>query len=321
MFLVIVRVMYPMSEFLAFISTASYITVPILLAALGGMICERSGVVNIALEGIMGIGGFAAGTLQYLLLTAKVPLPFLGEQAGSWVFISVVAIVAGTLFSLLLAVICVSFNGNQTVVGIGMNFLALGLTIYLSHIIFQSDRTPTFPLGMVHWGEFYPSTYVGLVAVLLFWFLFRFTRLGLRISSCGENPKAAATAGLNVRQLRYFAVLCSGGMASLGGAYLILTTTTQYASTSINGQGFIALATVAFGKWQPFGILAAAFVFGAATTLSVYGSNISWQWLSRLPSEVFNLLPYGITLLSILLFSRRNRAPRALGKSFDIGDR
>ncbi|WGK68084.1 ABC transporter permease [Candidatus Haliotispira prima] len=310
-----------MAELAAFLSTASYITVPILLAALGGMICERSGVVNIALEGIMGIGAFVAGTLQFLLLTSDTPLPFFGQQSGSWVLISLAAILAGMLFSGLLAIISVSFNGNQTVVGIGMNFLALGLSIYLSRIIFQSDRTPTFPLGMVYWGKLYPSTYIGLTAVLAFWFLFRFTRLGMRISSCGENPGAAATAGLNVRRLRYTAVLTSGAMAGLGGAYLILTTTTQYASTSINGQGFIALATVAFGKWQPFGILTAAFVFGSATTLSIYSSNLSWNFLRLLPSEIFNLLPYLITLLSILLFSRKNRAPKALGRNFDISTR
>jgi simple sugar transport system permease protein len=140
---------------------------------------------------------------------------------------------------------------------------------------------------------------------------------GLRLRAAGEHPQALASAGVNVIKIRYIAVLISGILAGIAGASIVLTQTTEFAFNTINGKGFIALAAVSFGRWLPLGILGSSFLFGASSALAVYIVNI--EFLKSLPSELFSALPYIITLITLVIFSGKDYAPRAAGQSYDKG--
>lgn len=284
---------------------------PILIASAGGLVSERSGVVNIALEGLMGIGAFAAATVHVLLEPVSVlsiPLAL------------VAAVLAGTLFSLIHAFASVSMRADQVVSGTGINFLASGITVFLSQIIFNNERTKTWMQGMMPGpGGIYPTAYIALGVLVVVWFILYKRPFGLRLRACGEHPAAAAAAGINVVRVRYIAVLSSGALAGLAGACLVLTQTIQYTSTTINGAGFIALAALSFGRWIPRGILGSSLLFGSSVALSIYMVNIPTLRALNLPSELFNIMPYVITLVTLVIFSGKDYAPKAAGQPFDKG--
>lgn len=292
------------------IPTILMLVSPILITATGGMICERSGIVNIALEGLMVFGAFAAATAHFFLE------PVLGPSSV-WVSLSIGAI-AGVLFSLIHAFASVSLNADQTVSGTGINLLANGVTIFLAQIFFKQDRTKQFMLGMMpgQWGV-YPTAYIAFTVVFLSWLLLYRRRFGLRLRACGENPQAAASVGINVLAIRYIAVLLSGLLAGLAGGCLVLTTNTQFNSTTVNGHGFIALAVVSFGRWRPQGIAASSILFGTALAFSIIANDFTA--LKSLPTEFFNIMPYAITLLTLVLFSGKNYAPLSAGKPYEKG--
>ncbi len=282
---------------------------PILITAAGGMICERSGVVNIALEGLLQIGAFAAASTHVIL------------EAGLGSFSPWIALVAGaffgTVFSMIHAYASVSLKADQTISGTGLNLLANGITIFFSQILFQADRTKPYQVGMMPGpGGIYPTFYIAIAVILLTWFMLHKTAFGLRLRACGEHPGAAASVGVNVIGIRYFGVLASGFLAGLAGGCLVLTQTIQYTSTTINGTGFIALAAVSFGRWRPLGISLSSLLFGTAVAFSIYVVNIP-SLKNALPSEFFSLLPYVITLLALVVFSGKNYAPVASGKPYD----
>ena len=283
---------------------------PILITATGGMICERSGVVNIALEGLMVFGAFAAATIHY----------FLEPVFGVWSIW--LALFAGSLFGLIFSYIhafaSVSLNADQTVSGTGINLLANGVTIFLAQILFKQDRTRQFRLGMMPGpGGIYPTAYIALAVILVAWFVLYRRKFGLRLRACGENPQAAASVGIDVLKIRYIAVLTSGFLAGLAGGCLVLTTNTQFNSTTVNGHGFIALAVVSFGRWKPLGITGASLLFGTALAFSIIASD--YTLLRSLPTEVFNIMPYAITLLTLVIFSGKNYAPQESGKPYEKG--
>ena len=284
---------------------------PILIASAGGLVSERSGVVNIALEGLMGIGAFAAATVHVLLepvSALSIPLAL------------VAAVLAGTLFSLIHAFASVSMRADQVVSGTGINFLASGITVFLSQIIFNNERTKTWMQGMMPGpGGIYPTAYIALGVLVVVWFVLYKRPFGLRLRACGEHPAAAAAAGINVVRVRYIAVLSSGALAGLAGACLVLTQTIQYTSTTINGAGFIALAALSFGRWIPRGILGSSLLFGSSVALSIYMVNIPTLRALNLPSELFNIMPYVITLVTLVIFSGKDYAPKAAGQPFDKG--
>jgi simple sugar transport system permease protein len=277
---------------------------PILIAAIGGMICERAGVVNIALEGLMSIGAMAAGTVHVLLETAvgfSIPLALC---AGAFF---------GCLFSLIHAVAAVTLRADQVVSGTGINLLANGITVFFCQLIFQMDRTMNPRMGMVPGpGGIYPTAWLALAVVLASWFILYKRPIGLRLRAAGEHPQALASAGVNVAALRYAAVLVSGALAGLAGACIVLTQDIQFTQSSINGKGFIALAAVSFGRWVPLGVAGASFLFGASSALAVNIVNI--KNLQFIPSEFFSALPYAITLATLILFSGKDRSPRAAGQ-------
>jgi simple sugar transport system permease protein len=282
---------------------------PILISAMGGMICEKAGVVNIALEGLMGIGAFTAATV-HVLIESSTP-------ASVWIAILAGA-VAGLVVSIIHAYASISLNANQVISGTGINLLATGGTTFLAQVIFKMERTQPFKLGMMPGlAGIYPTAWIALAIVLLSWYILYRRPFGLRLRACGEHPQAAASAGIDVRRMRYIAVLASGFLAGVAGSCLVLTQTIQYTVNTINGAGFIALAAVSFGRWLPKGVADASLLFGTAVALAIYMVNI--ESLRFLPSEFFSILPYIITLVTLVLFSGRDYAPRAAGQPYERG--
>jgi simple sugar transport system permease protein len=282
---------------------------PILIAAVGGMICERSGVVNIALEGLMAIGAMTAAVTHVLLETKigfSIPLA-LGFAA-----------LAGCLFSLVHAFAAITLRADQVISGTGINLLANGLTMFVCQLLFRMDRSQNYRMGMKS-GLFgiYPTVWIALAILAASWFMLYKRPWGLRLRAAGEHPQALASAGVNVIRIRYIAVLISGLLAGLAGGCIVLTQDIQYTVSTINGKGFIALAAVSFGRWLPLGILGSSFLFGMSSALAVNIINI--KSLQFLPSEFFNVLPYLITLITLVLFSGKDYAPRASGQPYDKG--
>lgn len=300
---------------------------PIIIAALGGLFSERSGVVNVALEGIMMVGGFAAASVT-VGLEGSLPgyAPWIGMAVGT---------VAGILFSSLHAVASINLKADQVVSGTALNILAGGLTVYLCQIIFRQQRTRAFNTGLskisvpvlqdlpllgdMFFDGSYPTFYVAMALVLVVYVVVYKTSLGLRLRACGEHPQAAASMGIDVYRTRYFGVLASGALAGLAGGVMVLTQDIQYTVTSIHGAGFIALGSLIFGKWSPWGVLGAGLFFGFSQALSFYAKDI--PFLSSMPQEFFYFLPYLLTIVALILFSGRSVGPKAAGEIYDPGKR
>ena len=280
------------------------IVAPILIAAIGGMICERSGVVNIALEGLMSLGAMTAAIIHVILETRtglSIPLALL------------LAAVTGGLFSLIHAFASITLRADQVVSGTGINLLANGLTVFVCQLVFRMDRSMNYRMGMRS-GLFglYPTIWIALVILAVSWFMLYKRPWGLRLRAAGEHPQALASAGVNVIKLRYAAVIISGLLAGLAGGCIVLTQDIQFTVSTINGKGFIALAAVSFGRWLPLGILGSSFLFGVSSSMAVNIVNI--ERLQFLPSEVFSMMPFLITLITLVLFSGKETAPKALGQ-------
>jgi len=294
-----------MDAIFSVIPSVLMITSPVLITAAGGMICERSGILNIALEGLMGMGAFAAAA-SYVLLEQTTDLSVPAALT--------LAALSGLLLSVIHACASISLNADQTVSGTGINILSNGLTMFMTHMLFNSDRTAAFRMGIKALARgVYPTALIAVIVVVLVWFLLYRLPFGLRLRACGENPAAAAAAGVNVVKIRYFAVLASGFLSGLSGGCLVLTETIQFTPMTINGTGYIALAAVSFGRWRPAGITGASLLFGATLAFSVAAQNIDFL-KNSIPSEAFSLSPYLITLLALVAFGGKNHAPRAAGK-------
>lgn len=300
-------------------------TIPLLITALGGLFSERSGVVNIGLEGLMVVGFFIGA-----LVTAKLEV-FIPETAV-W-FGLLAAFIAGALFSLLHAFACINLNANQVISGTAINMIAGALTVYLArnmtgsgniHIIHGMvrrnipilDKIPL--LGKLLFTQTYATTWLVLAILLVSWFVLYKTAFGLRLRACGEHPQAADSAGVNVYRIRYLAVMISGAFAGLGGAIILVTYSGEF-NGSVAGLGFLALAALIFGQWKPLGILGATFFFGFASTIANVSQVI--PTLSRIPGIILKNFPYLVTLIVLVLFSKSSQAPRAVGEPYDKGKR
>lgn len=300
-----------MNTLIGMIPSVLMIVSPILITAVGGMICEKSGVVNIALEGLMGIGACAAASAHVLMEAAGLGMPSI------WLSLAIGALI-GASFSAIHAVAAINLHADQTISGTGINLLADGVTIFAAQILFNADRTREFRMGMQTDAlGIYPTAYIAIIVVLLAWFVLYKLPFGMHLRACGEHPHAADSVGINVKKIRYVAVLTSGLLAGLAGGCIVLTQTIQYTSNTINGRGFIALAAVSFGRWRPIGVTFAAFLFGTAQAFAIIANN--FPALRVLPTEVFNILPYVITLVALVVFSGKNYAPRANGKPYVKG--
>lgn len=309
-----------------FVLSLNYAT-PIIIAALGGLYSERSGVVNIALEGIMTVGAFVAAAF----------VPLFEAQFGAltpWIAI-ILGMFAGGLYSIIHAFVAVDLRGDQIISGTALNMLSLGITIYFTQIIFGQQRTQTFLNGFARTnvpvltdipilGDFfftriYLTFYVAFALVLITWFVLYKTRFGLRLRATGEHPSAVDSVGISVRKMRYTGVIISGLLAGLAGGIMVLSQSTQFTATSIHGVGFIALAALIFGQWKPWGVLGAGFFFGFSQIFSIYSRSI--PVIRDMPAEIFSMLPYVLTVIAMLIFSRRNVGPRAAGEPYDVSKR
>ena len=275
--------------------SAIRLSTPLLLAALGGLYSERSGVINIALEGLMLAGAFTAATMTYYTGS-----PWLGLAA---------AIVAGMLVALIHGVACIRFKADQVVSGTAINILFLGVPALLSGAFFQS--TGATPQLAQHQLMPLAPIVLAFVLVPVTWYVLYRTPFGLRLRAVGENPEAADTAGVDVARVRYAGVLLSGALAAIGGAYLSIGQSSLFARNMSAGRGFIALAALIFGKWRPVQTMLACLLFGFAEALS-----IQMQGVSQIPVQFIQIIPYVLTIVVLAGFIGQSRAPRALGMPY-----
>jgi simple sugar transport system permease protein len=272
---------------------------PILITAIGGAFSEITGVVNIGLEGMMLMGAFSAAIGAYY--TGN---PYIGIIAG---------MVAGGLMAAVHAVLSIKYKGNQTVSGVAINLFASGFTVFMLRVLFnQSGNTPTVPKTPQLFGM---SIIVYIIYILAFIAIFVVykTVLGLRMRAVGEHPLAADTVGISVEKIRYIGVILSGVFAGLGGAYLSIGALAQFTKNMSAGRGFIALAAVVFGKWNPKGILLASLLFGFADGLQ----TLVQQYVKSIPPQFIQMLPYVLTLLALAGVVGKAVAPSASGKPYD----
>lgn len=300
-------------------------TAPMLITALGALYCERSGVINIGLEGFMIVGSFAGALTVSKLQEA-------GVSGALWIGLLVAAI-AGALFSLLHAFASINLNADQTISGTATNMMAGAITVFLARNITGSGNI-RITLGFVRrdipvlsdipvigpllFTKTYATTWVVLAILVFSTFLLYKTRFGLRLRSCGEHPQAAAAAGISVMKMRYIGVMVSGALAALGGAVILVTYSGEF-NGSVAGLGFLALAALIFGQWRPLGILASTLFFGFATTVANVSQII--PQLQSIPQVILKIFPYVVTLIALIIFSKSTQAPKAAGEPFDAGKR
>ena len=279
---------------------------PLTFAAIGGLFCERSGVVNIGLEGMMLAGAFFAA---------------LGaDKFGNWEMGLVCAALAGAAFAAVHAVMAINLRADQVISGFAINFLALGVTGYFFIDLYGNNGTPgNLPripdvnvnfLGSV-FGHLNLMIWVSFVLLILAHVTLFRTPIGLRIRSVGEHPRAADTVGISVYGIRYAAVILSGVLAALGGAYLSIGYLGSFSENMTAGRGYIALAAVIFGNWRPFGAFAAALLFGGSTALSF---RLQQPWPA--PSVLFQALPYVLTLIAVAGVIGRATPPASAGRPY-----
>lgn len=300
---------------LSLLASMIRLSTPLILAALGGMYSERSGVINIALEGIMLSGAFTAAAV-----TVFTQNPWIGMLA---------AMIAGLLVAGIHAVASIQFKANQVVVGTAINIMFIGVPALVSGALFESTgSTPQLPreqtlpdwnipvidripiLSQLLSGH-KPIVYIALLAVPVSYYVLFRTRFGLRLRAVGENPEAADTAGVSVARMRYAGVLLSGVLAGLGGAYLSIGQNSLFTRNMTAGRGFIALAALIFGKWHPVGAFLACLLFGLADAVA-----IRMQGVVDIPVQFIQIIPYVLTLVVLAGFIGRATPPRAIGTPY-----
>ena len=299
------------------------------ITALGGMFSEKSGTVALSLEGCMTFGAFIGGVMMYVLPTS---IP-----NGLAALIVILASVIGAgLYSLLLALACITFKANQTLIGTALNILSTALAVVL---IKQMTKTEALPVGnsRLNFTRFYSIFNVNLFGIAgvkfnwlvlialalipIVYFVIYKTRYGLRLSSCGENPRSADSVGINVAKTRYVGVLLSGLFAGLGGLLLITMNAEWEFANGASGFGYLALAVLIFGQWKPLYIFLGAFIFSIFKTLSVVYPSIDFLAKLGISSYFYLALPYIICLVVLVFTSKKNIGPKSLGEPYDKGKR
>lgn len=316
-----------MDVLLIVIPSSLLFAAPLIFTALGGNFSERAGVVNIGLEGLMVMGAFSSIVFN---------LTFADTFHGwtPWVSL-VVAMVVGALFSVLHAVASITFRADQTVSGVAINLLAAGLAMFLVKLIYDKGQTDTISygfkkidipvlkdipiIGELFFSNTYWTSYLAIIIAILAWFVMYKTPFGLRLRSVGEHPMAADTMGINVTKMRYIAVIMSGAFGGIGGGVFAQSITNDFTHATISGQGFMALAALIFGKWNPLGAMGAAIFFGFAQSLSIVGSSL--PFLEDVPSVYLLIAPYVLTIIALTGFIGRSEAPKASGVPYIKGSR
>ncbi|AYE36529.1 ABC transporter permease [Borrelia turcica IST7] len=284
----------------------------LILAGLGGLISEKSGIINIGLEGTMALGAFVGATVAYFY--------------GNPLFAIFVGGFAGVALSGLHVIFTIFLKSDQIITGMAINFLGPAIAMLFGIFIFGSSSTPPIDVklpilfdGILDkksfifqiFGKRY-SLYIAIICVILFHIIFKYTKIGLRIKASGEDPEVLESLGVNVVMIRVFCVFLSGLFAGVSGAVVSTVITSSYMQGIIGGQGFIAIVMLIFGKWRPFGILMGSFLFSFVRTLVVVVSQVSFFSLIVSP-KVLIILPYVVVILSLMFFSKKNYAPKSLG--------
>ena len=295
-------------------------TVVLMLVALGGMFSERSGIINIALEGIMVIGGLA-GVIAIQMMPA-------GSGAAMIVLVSILAAaIAGMVYAALLAFASINLNADQTIGGTALNMLATALAMVIakgvngsaSAKLDYSNRAFVFDIGPLTVNVF---LFVGIAILLLSYFVLYKTRLGLRLRACGEHPQAADSVGINVYKMRYIGVLISGVLGGIGGmAYIIPSVSSWNFEVGVSGAGFLALAVMIFGQWNPFRIFFAAVFFAMFKSLANIASSIPMLASLGWTQNMYNMIPFIASMIILAFTSKKSRAPKAEGIPYDKGSR
>ncbi|MDD2978352.1 MAG: ABC transporter permease [Hespellia sp.] len=306
---------------------------PLFIMAIGGIYSERSGITNLALEGLQGAGAFV-GALVAILLMNK-----LGPDSQIPYYVAMVcAMIGGMLYSLLHAVLCVKFKADQVISGVVINILAMALTTFLTKSINRTvfgAPSDKFVLGVsARWTvpgiskipvlgavftNIYPFEVIIIVIAAIAWYLLYRTKFGLHLRACGDNPHAVDAAGIDVAKVRFKAVMMSGALSGLAGMAFAYSISANYSSSIYVGYGYLAIAALIFGNWKIMPTLGACLLFGLAKSggyqiVQAAGMPSSY-------SDLVMILPYVLTLLLLVFFSKHNNAPRALGEIYDKGKR
>ena len=331
--------------------------VPLMIVALAGVFSERSGIINLALEGIMIFGAFIGVLFVRLMQGSQAVLA--AKQAGDWVALQglelltmLVAAAMGAVFSLLLSFASINLRADQTIGGTALNLMAPALVLFLIRIIANQNtlqmatgdsaswfmlKKSTFGVDKnVDWGFFgetflnkiYLATYICILLFIILSVILYKTKFGLRLRACGENPQAADSLGINVKKMRYAGTTISGALAGMGGFVYAVTTANCSANGDVAGFGFLALAVMIFGNWKPLNVAGGALLFGlfkciaaCYSTLDINGDGIYALTELGLNANFYRLLPYVITLVVLAFTSKSSRAPKAEGIPYDKGQR
>ena len=303
-------------------------TIPLMIVALGGMFSERSGVVNIALEGIMTMGAFTG--ILFLNLTG-------GRMSGQAQLLLAILIstATGAAFAFFHAYASINMKANQTISGTALNMFAPAFAIFVARVIqgvqqiqfSNTFRIESVPLlgkipffGPLLFQNTYITTYLGILILVVSTLVLYKTRFGLRLRSCGEHPQAADAAGINVYRMQYAGVLISGMLGGLGGLVFVVPTSTNF-NADVAGYGFLALAVLIFGQWKPVKIMWVSLFFGLMKAVAAAYSGIPFLAATGIPSYVYKMIPYLATLVVLVFTSKNSQAPRASGIPYDKGQR
>ncbi|MEK4522532.1 ABC transporter permease [Psychrobacillus sp. FSL W7-1493] len=309
------------------VPSAIFYAAPLVFTAIGGVFSERSGVINIGLEGMMVMGAFISIIFNLTFVST------FGAMTP-WVAVIAAMIVSG-IFALLHAVASVSFRADQTISGVAINMLGVAIALFTVKMIYDKGQTDYIQerfirfdipglseipiIGPMLFKDVYSTSILAVAVAILAWFVIYKTPFGLRLRAVGEHPMAADTMGVNVKKMRYIAVIISGMLAGIGGAVYAQSISGEFSHTTINGQGFMALAAMIFGKWHPLGALGAALFFGFAQALSIVGGQI--PYINQIPSYYLHILPYALTILAVAGFIGKANAPKASGIPYIKGKR
>ena len=314
-----------------------FFSIPLLIVALGGMFSERSGVVNIALEGIMIVGAFVSILFLYFVQDVAnngTSATQLNPQLLLLIAL-LIAAVSGVIISLPHAYASIHMKASQVISGTAINMFAPAFAVYTARTVRQVQTIPFYNwffiekvpflgdipiIGPLLFQRAYITTYIGLLILIVSWIVLYKTPFGLRLRSCGEHPQAADSVGINVYKIRYIGVTISGALAGIGGLVFVVPSAVTFDST-VAGYGFLALAVLIFGQWKPMRILFAAFFFGMMKTISVAYSSISFLAVLPIPSVVYKSIPFVATLIVLAFTSKKSQAPKAAGIPYDKGVR
>lgn len=297
-----------MNLFNSFILPTLIISTPLMLAAIGGMFSEKSGIINIGLEGIMTFCAFLCASAIYLLE--------INTSLGSNMIVILailISISGGVLMSGFHGYMTITLKVDQTISGTVLNIVGLALGVFLTNIMFFSNTTPMFSTQI---NRIFGVPLIVILSFLLIpivTFALNYTKWGKYIKGAGENPYALSSMGIDVIKKRYEGVLLSGVFAALAGSVVILTSVNSFSSSVIAGKGFIALAILIFARWQPGKIILVSLFFGGLSALGLY---FSVQSIVPIDPIYFDILPYVLTIVALVVFSKKDYSPKALGKEY-----